>query len=141
MASDLTEAPLTWHLPLGKFLEQNKGLYVTFINLTKASDSVNRTGIWKIPEKLGCQPKFQSMVIQLHENQLTQVRHSNDLSQPFTIKNGMKQGCILAPTLITVFLSMKLRHATKDLEDEDCIYICFHTNSNLFNLKCLQAHT
>ena len=105
--------------------EQNKGLYVTFIDMAKASDTMSRTGLWKILEKAGCPPKFLIMVIQLHKNQLTQVRHNNYLSQPCTIKNGMKQGCVLAPTL----------------KDKDCVYICFCTNCNLFNPKHLQAHT
>ena len=87
------------------------------------------TILWKILEKLGCPSKFLTMVIQLQENQLTQARH-----------NGMKQGCILAPTLFTTFFSMMLRQARKDLKDEDYIYIHFY-NGNLFNLKCLQAHT
>ena len=36
---------------------------------------------------------------------------------------------------------MILRQAAEDLEDKDCIYICFCTNGNLFNLKHLQTHT
>ena len=81
------------------------------------------------------------MVIRLHENQFTQVRNNNDLSEPFKIKNGMKQGCVLAPILYTVFFSMMLQQVTKDLDDEDCIYIYFCANGNLFNLKWLQAYT
>ena len=34
-----------------------------------------------------------------------------------------------------------LRQATEDLEDEDSVNIHFCTGGNLFNLKCLQAHT
>jgi len=68
-----------------KWREQNKGLYVTFVDPTKAFE--------------GCPPKFLSMVMQLHEDQRDQVRNSNDLSEPFPILNGVKQGCVLAPTL------------------------------------------
>ncbi|GFN82466.1 hypothetical protein PoB_000897200 [Plakobranchus ocellatus] len=52
-----------------KCREQNKGLYATFVDLTKAFDTVSRTGLWLILERLGCPPKFLQMVIQLHENQ------------------------------------------------------------------------
>lgn len=79
-----------------KCQEQNKALYVTFVDLTKAFDTVSRQGLWKIMEKLGCSPKFLTMIIQLHEDQLGQVRHSNDFLQPFPIANGVKQGCVLA---------------------------------------------
>ena len=46
-----------------KCREQNKGLYITFVDLTKAFDTVSRKGLWLIIERLGCPPKFLSMVI------------------------------------------------------------------------------
>ena len=124
-----------------KCREQNKGLYVTFVDLTKAFDTVSRKGLWQILEHLGCPPKFLSMVIQLHEDQPGQVRNSNDLSEPFPILNGVKQGCVLAPTLFTIFFSIMLQRATADLGDEDGIYIRYRTDGSLFNLRRLQAHT
>ena len=96
-----------------KCREQNKGLYVTFVDLTKAFDTVSRKGLWQILGRLGCPPKFLSMVMQLHEEQRGQVRNSNDLSEPFPILNGVKQGCVLAPILFTIFFSMMLQRATE----------------------------
>ena len=66
---------------------------------------VSRKGLWQIMEHLGCPPKFLSMVMQLHEDQCGQVRNSNDLSEPFLILNRVKQGCVLAPTLFTIFFN------------------------------------
>ena len=111
-----------------KCREQNKGLFIAFVDLTKAFDSVSRKGLWKILEKLGCPPKFLAMVIQLHKDQQGQMRHSNILSRPFEITNGVKQGCVLVPALFTLFFSMMLQHVKEDL-------------GSLFNLICLQAHT
>ncbi|KAI8498190.1 hypothetical protein Bbelb_241340 [Branchiostoma belcheri] len=85
--------------------------------------------------------KFLPMVIQLHEDQRDQVRSSNDLSEHFPILNGVKQGCVLAPTLFTIFSSMMLQQATEDLGDEDGIYIRYRTDGSLFNLRRLQANT
>ncbi|KAI8506556.1 hypothetical protein Bbelb_159830 [Branchiostoma belcheri] len=81
------------------------------------------------------------MIIQLHENQFGQVRYENDLSGKFPIQNGVKQGCVLAPTPFTIFLSIMLEETTKDLDDEDGIYIRYRTDGSLFNLRRLQAHT
>lgn len=92
-----------------KCREQNKGLYVTFVDLTKAFDTVSRTGLWLILERLGCPTKFLQMVIQLHENQRGQIRLNGNLSDPFPILNGVKQGCVLAPTLFGIFFSMTLK--------------------------------
>ncbi|KAI8484505.1 hypothetical protein Bbelb_377760 [Branchiostoma belcheri] len=124
-----------------KCREQNKGLYITFVDLSKAFDTVSRKSLWMILERLGCPPKFLRMVIQLHEDQRGQVRSSNDLSEHFPITNGVKQGCVLAPTLFTIFFSMMLQQATEDLGDEDGIYIRYRTDGSLFNLRRLQAHT
>ncbi|XP_063598691.1 uncharacterized protein LOC134775161 [Penaeus indicus] len=74
-----------------KCREQNKGLYMTFVDLTKVFDTVSRKSLWKIMKRLGCPQKFLSMVIQILEDQRRQVRHSNDLPKPFPISNSTKQ--------------------------------------------------
>lgn len=68
------------------------------------------------------------MVIQLHEDQWGQVRYTTDLSEPFQIVNGVKQGCVLAPTLFSIFFSMMRKRATKDLDENDGIYIRYRTD-------------
>ena len=77
----------------------------TLRNLSQAFDTVSRQGLWKTLERLGCPPNFLKMIVQLNG----QVRHSsNDLSESFQIGNGVKQGCVLAPTLFSIFFSMVL---------------------------------
>ena len=124
-----------------KCREQNLSLFITFVDLAKAFDTVSRKGLWAILGKLGCPPKFLTMIPQLHEGQLGQVRHGNELSQPFHISNGVKQGCVLAPTLFSIFFSMMLEEAMKDLDKDEGVYIRFRTDGSLFNLRRLQAHT
>ena len=43
-----------------KCREQNKELYVTFVDLTKAFDTVCRKGLWLILERLGCPPNYSA---------------------------------------------------------------------------------
>ena len=122
-----------------KCIEQNKPLYLTFVDLTKAFDSVSRSGMWKILERLGCPPRFMSMVIQLHEGQRGQVKYKNDLSTPFPISTGVKQGCVLAPTLFSIFFGRMLEQAMRNTQDG--VYIRFRVDGGLFNLRRLKAHT
>ena len=42
--------------------EQNVDLYITFVDLTKAFDTVSRDGLWKIMAKFGCPPRYIAMV-------------------------------------------------------------------------------
>ena len=123
-----------------KCREQNMGLYATFIDLTKAFGTVSRTGLWLILERLGCPPKFLKMVIQLHENQRGQVRLNGDLSEPFPMSNGLKQGCVLAPTLFSIFFTMMLKQATANLDDDEGEYVRYRLDGSLFNLRRLQTH-
>ena len=109
---------------------ESKTMFITFVDLTKAFDTVSRNGLCKILRKLGCLSQFLAMVIQLHEDQLGHVRHVNILSRSVTITNGVKQGCVLAPTLFTLFFSMMLQHVTEDLDDKDGVYIRFRTKSH-----------
>ena len=124
-----------------KCREQNKGLYITFVDLTKAFDTVSRSGLWLILNRLGCPHKFLNMIMQLHEGQYGQVRLNENLSEPFPIANGVKQGCVLAPTLFSIFFSMMLKQAIADLEDDEFVYIRYRFDGSLFNLRRLQAHT
>ena len=89
--------------------EQNTGLHAAFVDLTKAFDTVSRDGLWKILACLGCLPKFLTMLRQLSEGQQGQMKHNGSLSGSFPISNGVKQGCVLSPTLFSIFFSIMLR--------------------------------
>ncbi|WP_419617636.1 reverse transcriptase domain-containing protein, partial [Thiolapillus sp.] len=117
----------------------NMGPYAAFVDLTKAFDTVSRNGLWKILARLGCPPQFLTILRQLHEGQQGQVKHNGSLSGSFPISNGVKQGCVLAPTLFSIFFSIMLREAKEDLPDG--IYIRFRTDGSLFNLRRLLACT
>ena len=81
-----------------KFREQNMGLYAAFVDLTKAFDTVSHDGLWKILARLGCPPKFLTILCQLHEGQQGQVKHNGSLLGSFPISSSTKQGCVPAPT-------------------------------------------
>ena len=51
-----------------KSMEQHQDLYMTFVNLTKAFDTVSREGLWKIMSKFGCTNRFVKIVRQFHDD-------------------------------------------------------------------------
>ena len=57
-----------------KCQEQNVDLYMTFVDLTKAFDTVSREGLWKIMAKFGCTAKFIAMVLQFHDAMLARSK-------------------------------------------------------------------
>ena len=122
-----------------KCQEQNVHLYSTYVDLTKAFDTVSRDGLWKILAKYGCPQKFIAITRQLHEGMLARVQDNGEMSQSFPVTNGVKQGCVLAPTLFSIMFSAMLSDAYK--ETDVGIDIIYRTDGSIFNLKRLQAKT
>ena len=50
-----------------KCREQHKSLYLVFIDLTKAFDTVNRPLLWSILSICGCTPHFLAVLREIHD--------------------------------------------------------------------------
>ena len=122
-----------------KCREQNVELYTTFIDLTKAFDTVCREGLWKIMAKFGCPRKFIAIVKQFHDGMNATVRDNGEYSKPFPVTNGVKQGCVLAPTLFSMMFSAMLTDAFRD--GDVGVRFQYRTEGNLFNSRRLKART
>ena len=73
------------------------------------------------------------------------VRDGMDKSPPFVVTNGTKQGCVLAPTLFSIFFSLMLSIAFKDVTDGVDINSrpdreLFNVNSNHFKAVSKVEH-
>ena len=77
---------------------------------------VNREALWVIMSKLGCQTKCVNLIRQFHDDMTGQVLSNGEASEPYSISNGVKQGCVLTPVLFNLFFTCVLNHAIKDLE-------------------------
>ena len=112
---------------------------LAFIDLTKAFDSVNREALWACLARLGCPPKFVSITRQLHEGMKGCVLYDGDQSGSFNINTGVKQGCVIAPTLFSIFLAAFISLAAVD--QAKGVGIIYRTDGELFNMRRLQAKT
>lgn len=101
-----------------KCVEQNMPLYMVFVDFTKAFDTVDRTTLWKILLKLECPNHFTNLISALHAGVKASVRLKGELSDPFEVNNGVKQGCVVAPTLFSIFLTIELNRAFNDCTRE-----------------------
>ena len=120
-----------------KCQEQNVDLYMTFVDLTKAFDTVSREGLWKIMAKFGCPAKVIAMVQQFHDGMLSRVQNDSEFSDQFAVTNGVKQGCVLVSTLFSMMFSAMLTDVFQD--GDNGIPIRHRFNGKLFNLRRLQA--
>jgi len=98
-----------------KCIEQHKDLFLIFIDLTKAFDTVNRDGLWAILAKIGCPANFVNIICSFHDGMLARVIDGGDISAAFSVTSSTKQGCVLAPLLFSIFFSMLLYVASEVL--------------------------
>ncbi|CAM4709419.1 unnamed protein product [Leuciscus chuanchicus] len=121
-----------------KCIEQGRPLYAVFVDLTKAFDYVSRSGLFTILCQLGCPPKLLKIIQEFHVLTKATIQFEGSRSKEFPIFCGVKQGCVLAPTLFGIFFSAVLRRAFPVPSG-----VLLHTRSsgNLFNLARLRAKT
>ena len=61
-----------------KTREHNSTLYILFVDLRKAYDSVYRLALWKVLEKYGIPPTMLSIIRSFHEGMAAEVRVGNE---------------------------------------------------------------
>ena len=60
-------------------------------------------------------------------------------SDPFDIRSGVKQGCVLAPTLFGIFFAVMLKHTISTATEG--VYLRTRSDGKLFNLSTLRVKT
>ena len=88
-----------------KSREQRRPLYFVFWDLKKAFDSVPRPAMWATLKRFGCTDHFTDLVQALHDGMTGRVVSNSSVSDSFPITTGLKQGCVLAPTLFSLYLA------------------------------------
>ena len=67
------------------------------------------------------------------------VIENGDASDPFPVSNGVKQGCVLAPTLFSLLFAQMLSAALS--QTEAGVKIHYRTDGDFFNLRRLKSYT
>ncbi|XP_063534978.1 uncharacterized protein LOC134744961 [Cydia strobilella] len=120
-----------------KCREHRVPLYMAFVDLNKAFDTVSRQGLYDVLVRLGCPPTLLSLIRAFHENMKGTVMFDGDSSAAFDMRRGVRQGCVLAPTLFGIFFSALLRAAF----DRCDVGVHLHTRKDgkLFNINLLKS--
>ena len=94
-------------------------LYVCFIDLTKAYDSVDRTLLWTVLARFGVPQRMISVIRQFHDGMRACVRLNNGVcSGWFAVQQGLCQGCVLAPPLFNIFFAAVIHVAYTRLKGD-----------------------
>ena len=88
-------------------------LYVCYIDLTKAYDSVDRTLLWTVLARFGVPQIMISVIRQFHYGMRACVRFDDRVcSRWFGVEQGLRQGCVFAPLLFNIFFAAVINLAS-----------------------------
>ena len=92
---------------------------------------MDRSTLWTLLRRYGCPETFVKIIQEFHDGMAGAV----SIGDPFEISHGLKQGCVLAPTLITLFLATVSEHLSTG------VFIRTRSDGKLFKLARLKAST
>ena len=87
-----------------KSWEHNEKLFISFVDLKKAYDSVPREAMWKVLGKLGVPDPTIYLIRSFHQDMSVKVRLGGVMTDSIEVRNGLRQGCCMAPVLFNLFM-------------------------------------
>lgn len=72
---------------------------------------------------------------------MARVTAGGQSSEPFAVNAGVRQGCILAPTLFNIYLLYVTTLLYRTIANRSRINIDYGLDGNLFNIRRFQART
>jgi exonuclease III len=107
-------------------------LYMCFIDLQKAYDTVNRTYLWLVLEQYGIPSHLLELLRDLHTGTEAHVRVGGEKSEWFSIDQGVRQGCVIAPMLFNMFMDFVVRHALHTFGSDRGVEFLYRIGKDLF---------
>jgi sorting nexin-29 len=89
-------------------LEFRQRLLAAYVDLKKAFDSVHRESLWEILRIRGIPAKIIDLISALYSNTVSAVKCGGPYSDSFPVNSGVRQGCVLAPTLFNACMDWVL---------------------------------
>ena len=89
-----------------KMLEKHKKVYVCYIDYKKAFDRVYHALLMEILSMNEIDGKDLKLIMNLYWKQTASIQTEDGLSSSFPIERGVRQGCVLSPSLFNVYTEM-----------------------------------
>ncbi len=102
----------TLRIILEQSLEWKSSLCITFIDYEKAFDSVDRQTPWKLLRHYGVPDKITNIIKNYYEGMTCRIVHGRQLTDAFTVRTGVRQGCLLLPFLFLLVIDWVMKTST-----------------------------
>ena len=82
-------------------------IFMSFVDLQKAYDIVDRTLLWQVLLRIGVPPQMIAVIQQFHDGMRACVRpHDVVCSDCFEVHQELRQGCVLSLLLFNIFFAV-----------------------------------
>ena len=95
-----------------KVAQHGRAVFMGFIDLKKAFDTVPRDRLWDILRDRGIDRKLIRMIKHIYRDNTNCVIQHGKTSEAFTTNEGLRQGGGLSPCLFTIFMDEIIRKCT-----------------------------
>ena len=99
-----------------KYLQQQQDLYHVFIDFKKAFDRVWHAALWATMKKYNISTNIIRVIKNLYDKFTSVVLFNSSMGDWFRTTVGVRQGCLLSPTLFNIFLERIMTDALEDHE-------------------------
>ncbi len=97
-----------------KYLQHQENLYHVFVDYKKAFDRVWHAALWATMRKYNFSTKLIHVIEQLYSKATSAVLSNGSVGDWFRTTVGVRQGCLLSPTLFNIFLERIMADALED---------------------------
>ena len=99
-----------------KYLQHLQDLYLVLIDFKKAFDRVWHAALWATVKKYNISANLIQVIKTLYNKATSAVLFNGSIGDWFRTTVGVRQGCLLSPTLFNIFLERIMTDALEDLE-------------------------
>ena len=113
---------VSWCAGCRKLGVRQECLFMYFIDLQKAYDTVDRTLLWQVFTRIGVPPQRITVIRQFHDGMRACVRPDDGVcSDWFEVKQRLRQECVLSPLLINIFFAAVLTTVFETFSEDTVI--------------------
>ena len=99
-----TDAIFIMRQIMEKARERNIDMHYNFIDFKAAFDTIWREALWKMLKSIGIHSKIVDVIKSMYDNSECALTIDGNLTSWFKVNVGVRQGCLLSPTLFNIFL-------------------------------------
>lgn len=86
-----------------------KTLYLVFVDLSKAYDTVPIAKLWKVLEEIKINGTVIKALRKFYEGSTIKIKNGQKVSRGIVITKGLRQGCCISPTLFKIYVENALK--------------------------------